>query len=226
MIVAGGCASTEVTQRNQVVQGPLPRPAHIYVYDFATTAAEVPPNSALAQEFKVDATAQTPEQVALGRQLGTGIAAQLVAQISEMGMPARHATQTSKPAINDIVIRGYLVSIEAGSQSKRVAIGFGSGSSDLRTVVEAFQVTADGMRKLGSGTLEAASGKSPGGAVGAAVFIATANPAGLIVSSGMKVHGEATGSAQIEGRGKATAEELAAVMKKRFQELGWIKPSP
>jgi hypothetical protein len=51
---------------------------------------------------------------------------------------------------DDIVIRGYLLSIHEGSAAERVAIGFGSGG-----------------------------GESPGAALGAATFLATANPAGL-----------------------------------------------
>ncbi len=61
--------------------------------------------------------------------------------------------------------------------------GFGSGSSKL-------QVTAQGLRKLGSGTVDAGGSKGPGVALGVTGLIATANPAGLIVSSGMKVYGE------------------------------------
>jgi len=45
---------------------------------------------------------------------------------------------------------------------------------------------------------------------------------GLIVSTGMKAYGEKTGSSGIEGRAKQTAREIADVLKKRFQEQGWI----
>jgi hypothetical protein len=53
-------------------------------------------------------------------------------------------------------------------------------------------------------------------------LLATGNPAGLIVSTGMKVYGEASGSSKVEGRAKATAKEVADVLKQRFQEQGWI----
>jgi hypothetical protein len=48
------------------------------------------------------------------------------------------------------------------------------------------------------------------------------NPAGFIISGGMDVYGEASGSNGIEGRAKATAKEIADVLKKRFQDQGWI----
>ena len=59
--------------------------------------------------------------------------------------------------------------------------------------------------------------------MGVAGLIATGNPAGLIVSTGMKVYGEASGSSKVEGRAKQTAEEIAAQLKTRFAEQGWIK---
>jgi len=39
----------------------------------------------------------------------------------------------------------------------------------------------------------------------------------------MKAYGEASGSSKVEGRAKAAAEEIADVLKKRFQQQGWIK---
>jgi hypothetical protein len=84
-------------------------------------------------------------------------------------------------------------------------------------------MTADGLRKLGSGTVNAGGGKSPGAALGLAGLIATANPAGLIVNVGMKAYGEASGDATIEGRAKAVAKEIAETIKPRFQQQGWIQ---
>ncbi|KKO19351.1 MAG: hypothetical protein BROFUL_01950, partial [Candidatus Brocadia fulgida] len=109
-----------------------------------------------------------------------------------------------------------------GSAVKRMTIGFGSGSSKLQVVAEGYQVTAQGLRKLGGGTVEAGGSKGPGTALGAAGWIATANPAGLIVSGGMKVYGEASGKAKIGGRAKQVAKEIADHLKTRFKEQGWI----
>jgi hypothetical protein len=138
-----------------------------------------------------------------------------------MGMPAEHVS-TAQPQINDIVLRGYLLSVDEGSAAKRVGIGLGSGASDLKVAVEGFQMTAQGLRKLGSGTSDAGGSKTPGTAVGLATLLATHNPAGLIVSTGMKVYGEASGKSKIEGRADQTAKEIADILKKRFQEQGWI----
>ena len=222
LAVAAGCASTNVVGREEYRGEKIPRPAHIWVYDFAATPAEVPKESALSGEYSAHPTAQTPEQIATGRQLGVTIATQLVEEIRDMGLPAVRASDFTKPEINDLVIKGYLLSIDEGSAVKRVAIGFGSGGSQLKTAAEGFQMTAQGLRKLGSATLESGGGKTPGGALGVVAIIATGNPVGLIVGGGIKAYGEFSGSAKIEGRGKETAKEIAKIIKPKFQEQGWI----
>jgi hypothetical protein len=223
MLLAAGCASTNVVGRQQLVTGQLRRPNTIWVDNFVGTAGDLPSDSALAGEKDVDtATPQTEEQIAEGRQLGAEIAAQLVQQINDMGMIAALGGPGTSPEINDIVIRGYLLSVNKGSAAKRVIIGFGAGGSELRTLVEGFEVTDQGLRKLGVGTVQSGGSKGPGAALGVATFLATANPAGLIISSGMKVYGEASGKSTIKGRAQATAKEIATVLKKRFQEEGWI----
>jgi hypothetical protein len=192
------------------------------VYDFAATPADVPGYSWLADQYIGHDTPQTAEQIATGRQLGAEIAAQLVQEILDMGLPAAQAWPGVAMEINDIVIRGHLISLKQGDAAERVAIGFGAGSSQLRTAVEGFQVTSQGLRKLGSGTLDSGSGKTPGAAVGLATLLATHNPAGLIVSTGMKVYGEESGKSTVEGRAKQTAKEIGDALKKRFQQEGWI----
>jgi len=200
----------------------MPRPHHIWVYDFAATPAEVPAGSALAGQHDEHPTPQTAEQIATGRKMGELIATQLVEEIFNMGLLAKKASSDTKPEINDLVIRGYLLSIDEGDSTKRVAIGFGSGASQLTAAVEGFQMTAQGLRKLGSGTVDSGGGKTPGGAVGVAALIVTGNPVGLIVGGGVKAYGEYSGSAKIEGRAKAIAKEIAEKIKPKFQEQGWI----
>ena len=222
LLVIAGCASTKVTGRDELVTGRLPRPNTIWVHDFAATPADVPAESALAGQDLEHSTPQTAKEIAMGRQLGDEIASQLIEQINSMGMSAERASAGTAPQINDIVIRGYLISFNAGSAAKRIAIGFGSGASDIKVAAEGFQMTAQGLRKLGSGTTDATGGKAPGADLGVLGLLATHNPAGLIISSGIKIYGEESGRSTVKGRAKQTAREIADVLKKRFQEQGWI----
>ncbi len=222
-LVSGlGCASTQITDRDQTVTGNLPRPHQIWVYDFAASPAELPKESALAGQPVDHPTPQTPEQVDTGRKLGAEIAAHLVAEIRAMGMPAERGSADTKPAVNDIVIRGYLLSVHEGSEAKRIGIGLGAGASELKTAVEGFQMTPQGLRKVGSGDVDASGNKTPGMAVGLATLVATHNPLGLIVSTGMKVYDDKTGKDKIGGRADQTAKEIGEQLKKKFAEEGWI----
>ena len=222
LLVIAGCASTKVTSRDEAAIGKLPRPTHIWVYDFAATPADVPDESALAGQHSEHNPPQTAEQIKTGRQLGAEIEAELVKLIRGMGMPAEHAVTGTKPQINDLVLRGYLVSFNKGSAAKRILIGFGSGASDLKVAVEGFQMTAQGLRKVGGGTTDSEGGKTPGADLGVLGLIATHNPAGLIVSSGLKIYEEKSGKSTVKGRAEQTAKEIADVLEKRFQEQGWI----
>jgi hypothetical protein len=220
-VLLTGCASTKVSNQ-RLVYDKLPKPSTIFIYDFASTPAEIPAESALATQGAAPTAPPTAEQVMIGRQLGTDITTQLIDAVRGMGLNAVRGVPRQNMQVNDIVIRGYLVSVEQGSTAKRLTIGFGSGGSELSTVVEGYQVTAQGLRKIGSATLDAKGNKTPGAAVGGATWLATGSPVGLIVSGGMKLYGEASGSATVEGRAKQTAKEIAERMKLRFQEEGWI----
>jgi Domain of unknown function (DUF4410) len=220
--VVAGCAWTKTTHHEELVAGRLPRPGHIWVYDFAATPADVPRSSGFVDARYQPAQSQSSEEIAAGRQAGTELATKLVEQIQQMGLPAERASTNTRPRINDMVLRGYFVSIDKGSAAKRLVIGFGSGAAQLTTAVEGYQMTARGLRKLGADTVQSGGNKMPGEALGIVGFLATSNPAGLVVGSGVKAVGEASGSSRIEGRTRATAREIASQLSVRFQQWGWV----
>ena len=219
-------ASTKITDQDEIVSGEVPKPAHIWVYDFFATASDIPAESALAGQLSVNDPPQTDAQISAGRKLGADIGSELIKQFQAMGLQAGRATTETEMQINDVVIQGYLVSEVGGSQKKRVMIGFGAGESELKAVVEGFQNTAEGLRVLGSAktdSTEGIAGKTPGTAVGVLSTVATHNPLGLIVSTGVKTHEEKSGGGKLEGRATDTGKKIADMIKKRFQELGWIQ---
>jgi len=222
LVLVTGCASTQVTNQQNFVSGPLPRPGNILVYDFVATPAEVPADSALAGQDTTPGAPQTAGQIAAGREAGAQIAAHLVEDIRAMGMPAERALIGTTARVNDIVIRGYILSVDEGSTVKRVTIGFGSGRSELKAAVESYQMTARGLCKLGSSTVNAGGNKAPGSEVGLAALLATGNPVGLIVSGGVKVYNEASGRNKVSGRAKQIAKEIADQLKTEFQIQCWV----
>ncbi|PTR10851.1 uncharacterized protein DUF4410 [Nitrosospira sp. Nsp5] len=222
IVAIAGCASSTVKERQEYRGGKIARPDHIIVYNFAATPADVPAESPLAGQNLEHSTSQTANQTATGRRLGAQIAAGLVTKIRAMGLPAQQASTKTSPQVGDLVIRGYLISIEEGSTVKRVSIGLGSGASELKAMAEVYLMTDSGLQKLGSGRVDSTGGKAPGGAMGVAALAATGNPAGLIIGTGMKMYGETTGSSKIEGRAEDMATEIANILKVKFKEQGWI----
>jgi hypothetical protein len=225
LALVAGCASTKETDQQSFVSGQIPRPGQIWVYAFAATPAEVPPQSALAGHASPPPAPPTPQQIAEAQKLGSAIAIELVQEIVGMGMPAAVASAATRPQLNDLVIEGTLLSVEQGSAHERVIVGFGAGGAELKVAVEGFQMTPSGLRKLGSGDLDATGNKTPGSAVGLASLIATHNPAGFIVSTGMKVYGEKSGSDTVQGRAQQIAKQIGDQLKQRFQQQGWISGS-
>ncbi|MEM7023963.1 MAG: DUF4410 domain-containing protein [Pseudomonadota bacterium] len=221
LALLAGCASTEVTEQ-QIYDGEkLARPDRIIVEDFAVTPDDLPEGSAVASHA-AGTTPQTPEEVEDGRKLADELAKRLVADLQEAGLPAVHAAGQPPPQVGDIVIKGSFITVDEGSAGNRIMVGFGAGTSDLQTVVEGYEMTAQGLRRLASAEVTSEGGKTPGMVAPLAVAAATANPIGLIVVGGLKLSGEATGSSTIEGRADATADEIADKIKKAAEKQGWI----
>jgi hypothetical protein len=221
VVVVPGCASTEVTERERYEGAQLARPDRIIVHDFTANPAEVPSGSAFAAQMS-GAGAPTPEQLEVDRKLGAEVARRLVADLQGMGLPAVRAAGQPPPRPDDIVLRGYFISVDEGKAGRRVLVGFGSGAAELRTAVEGYQMTAQGLRPLGRGEIRSEGGKLPGMVLPAAVLAATASPIGLIVGGTAKATGEVTGSETIEGAAERTADEIAAQLRTAAERQGWI----
>ena len=220
LVLMVGCSSTEITERQAYEGAKLPRPDRIIVHDFTADPADVPPESAFAD--KLGAAPPASEQAA-ARELGAKVAQELVADLQGMGLPAVAAAGQPAPQVDDIVLRGYLITINEGSATERVLVGFGQGAAELHSAVEAYQTTAEGPRLLGHGEVQSGgSGDLPGVLVPLAVVAATANPIGLVVGGAAKLTGEATGSDTIEGAAKSTADAISAQLKEAAEAQGWI----
>jgi hypothetical protein len=223
LVTVAGCASTKVTKQQSTASDErIARPDRILVYDIAATPSDIGAGAAAAGRYAERSAPQTAEEIETGRKLGALIAAELVTAIRDMGIPAERAPRGTMPRVGDILIDGHFRSVDEGSAAERVVLGFGAGSAELTTVVEGYQMTESGLRKLGSREIDSEGGKTPGVAVPIAATVATANPVGLIVGGAMKVGGEATGSSQIEGSAKRTAEKIADELRVAFEKQGWI----
>jgi len=224
LVVLVGCASSQTAQRQSyAAQEQIPRPGRIIVYDISATPSDIPATAAITGSYNQRPAPQTAEEIRLGRQLGARVAANLVRNILDMGMPAQQAGHGPPPQMGDVLITGQFISIDEGDRAKRVLIGFGKGSGKLQTHIEGYLVTPEGHRLLGSRQIATAGAKKPGLILPGIVTVATSNPAGLIISSALTVKGEKKeGSETLEGAARRTADEMAKELKTIFRRQGWI----
>ena len=217
------CASSDVSARRSYVgDEEIARPGRIIVHSFAATPDDVSADAAIAGRYERRDVPQTAEEIEAGRKLGELVADELVARILEMGLPAERAGTGPAPRINDLAIKGGFVSIDEGSRLKRMLIGFGAGAAELKTFVEGYQVTASGLRPLGSAEVEAGGGKMPGMLVPVAGGAAAGRAATSAAVSGAMNVGQEITSESIEGAAQRTAEEIAKVLEEAFKKRGWI----
>ena len=221
--IVAGCASTNVTERNpRAATETIVPPETIFVYPFAANQADVPSWTAAAILYAAPDQPRPADEIAAGRRLGELVAEQLVARINKMGLVASLATAATTPIVDDLIITGYFEAVEQGSTAKRVLIGFGSGATEMKTVVEGYRMTSLGPRLVGSGTVESSGSKTPVAIAPLVVLAATANPIGLIASGTAKVAGEVMGKNTLENAAERTVDEIADELRVRFLERGWI----
>lgn len=218
-----GCASTDVSnQQGASSRETTAKPERVIVYDFASTQAGIPPDSAIAGLYRERTTPQTPEEIALGRRLGALVASRLVEELNDRGIVASAAATGPVPLVGDAVVRGEFVTVDEGSRGKRVLIGFGAGSNELHTLVEGYMVTTGGLVPLGSAQIEASGGKTPGMLVPLAVGVATGSVARSIVIGGTANLLQELGPENLDGAAKRTAKKIANVIIDAFEERGWL----
>jgi hypothetical protein len=219
------CAKATVTaRRNYVGDEQLPKPNRIIVYDFAATPEDIPADDPVIGLYKKPYKPQTADEVRLGRQLGDKVAAELVKGILRRGMPAERSKPGPRPGIGDLIIRGEFVSIDEGDRLKRMLIGFGAGAGELKTLVEIYQITAEGLRPLGSGEVTTAGGKMPGMFVPVVAGAATGRVAQTAIVSGSLNVAKEMGPESLESAAKGTANEIAKALSQAFARQGWIQP--
>ncbi len=221
--LAAGCAQTNVSDRNSTrLSTIIAKPARVIVYDFASTPAAVPPDSAIAGLYRQRATPQSREEIALGRRLGARVSARLVEELKKSGIAAVAVATGPVPHPGDEVIRGEFVSIDKGSRAKRMLIGFGAGAAGLEILVEGYLVTATGLVPLGSAQIETAGGKMPGMLVPIGAGAAAGNVARSAAISGAGNVLQEAGPESLDGAAKRTAKAIAKAIVKAYKERGWM----
>ncbi len=215
-----GCASAGVTRTQQYVEeSEVAKPSVVLVYDFATSAADVMVDTTGPDFIGGDGT--QAEKSELARQVATALSESLVEELGERGIQAKRAGAGTSPPQNALLIKGRFLTLDEGDRTKRMVVGLGAGSTELRIAIEVFQATASGVRRLSEGQAEASGSKMPGMAipvgVGAAAGTAVASAA---ISGTLSVTREVRGG--LEADAARLAEEIADRAKAFYERRGWL----
>jgi hypothetical protein len=220
LCVCLACASAKVENVERIAADErLPQPGVLLVYDFAVTPDDVVEDT-LGSEFG-RSTSPSSKEVEQARQVAASLSTQLVSKLLERGINAARATDARVPPVNAMVLKGEFVSIDKGSRVKRMVIGFGAGSSELRVQARVYQATPYGLRRIARAEAKATGSKMPGMAVpvggGAAVGSAATS---AVISGGMNITKEVRGGMDADaGR---LADEIAKRAEAFYQRQGWL----
>ena len=220
------CAPSQV-QTDYESAHKLSRPDTILVYDFAVSADEVQLDRGVVGELANETSGQsrTAQELALGHKVARTISDALVGEINAMGMPARRAVGAPTSWGNIMVVEGQLASINQGNQAERVAIGLGTGASDVEARVQLYTTKPSGLEVVETFTTRMKSGYMPGmaetmgaGAIGGHLAVAAVAGAGM--------HGVSEElSGDVEAEAKRTAKAIAGELRGYFQVQGWVAPT-
>jgi hypothetical protein len=226
LALAAGCAPTKVYTDNEFT-GMLPKPDRILVYNFATSPEEVKLTRGIAAEIEQAASgkSRTEEEKAVGKKTADALAAHLVKELSQFGIPVDRASGPPQVTGNVLTIEGQFISIDQGNQTERVIIGLGMGRSDVKTVVQVYDARGGGRILCAQFETDAKSGFKPGAAETMGVGAAAGHLAvSAAATAGTTVISETFGTT-VEADADRTAKNIVKKLKAYFVMQDWI-PSP
>jgi len=218
--IAMGCASAGVTPlpgtRDDSM---LPRPGVVFVYDFAVSSDDVVIDT-LGAEFMSEGKKLTDEERE-AYATANALSEALVAELGKQGIQAQRANDGDIPPLHAIVLKGQFITIDKGSRVKRMVIGFGAGSSELRANVQAYQATERGLRRIAEAEAEATGSKMPGMAIPVAGGAAMGSAAtSAVISGGMNIAKETRGAMNPDAQ--RMAKKIAERAKAFYVRQGWL----
>jgi hypothetical protein len=220
------CAPSSVQTDYEAVPH-LRRPDSILVYDFAVSADEVQLDRGVVGKIESQASGEprTEQELAVGHKVARIIAEGIASEISAMGIPARRALGAPASWGNIMVLEGQLVSINEGNQAERIAIGLGTGASDVESRVQLYTTAPSGLQVVETFTTSMKSGYMPGmaetmgaGAIGGHLAVAAVAGAGLHTAS-------EEFSGDVDAEASRTAKAVAKELRGYFETQGWVAPA-
>lgn len=225
MLTLGACSSTEITnERMNWKAGDTPKPDQLIVFNFATSPDEVKLEHGLIADVRelVDKEPRTAQEKKIGTAVANALAAKLVDELREKGLPAVRAMDVVEPGVRPLQVKGQLLSIDQGNRTSRVIIGLGVGRSSVEARVQLYEAIRGRAELLESMTATTKSGRKPG----MAEMIGVGALTGHIIAA-TALSGAATGAseallANVDALAKRMARKIADEIVVLYEKRGWM----
>ena len=213
-VLTGG-AKVEVLEHERGTQG-LPKPDKVVIHDLAVPIDDVTTDHSLAARLhrtrlKWSGMDEDSTPQVLAQHLHAAFSKALAGELANEHIATEKAgTATADNAGTILVVDGKFTAINEGNRTKRVMIGFGSGTSDIKAHIVVSASTAGHSTVVLAFDMNSQSGKMPGA-------LPTAGAGSLLVGTGVGVAGD-TGStveADASRMGKLVAKQIEALMTTR-----------
>ena len=223
--LVSGCAPARVQSAGPVETGPLAAPGLVMVYPFSIVPQAVRLDQGVQARLQrgTDPSAIAAAQARAAADAQSALQATLIADLRAKGLPAVAAQGAPPPHGVALLVQGRILSLNEGNRTRRLVVGLGAGQSRLSADAQMLYAgPGQQPRRLQNFTVEADSGRMPGGAetLGVGVAAGTAATAAA-ASAGMHAANEHR-STDDEALANKAAHGLAAQIGDYAAAQSWI----
>jgi hypothetical protein len=219
-----GCRTQVTTTGTYVAPsaagGPvLARPRRVLVQDFTVDWRTIQLDQGVAARLQRQTSGGNPNvtRVQLARSVQDAISDGIVDDLLKAGMAAERAPLDAQPGPGDLLVTGQITRVSEGNRTRRVAIGFGAGASEVFANVQLLQGAPRGEPMLlQTYDAESNSGRAPGMGAGAA-----AGAASTAIGAAGHAYAEA-GRTGVAAEGAELGDRVAHNLGVFFAQQGWI----
>lgn len=221
LVLCSGCARTHVDYRATETRK-LPSPATLVVHDFSISPDQVAldHNIGLRLQEAIGAKSDSAERLRIAQEISRIVSQQVVSDLRGKGFNAVLASASAVPGSPALDIEGQFFSVDQGNQRQRMIIGFGMGASEVRVLVQAYEVTGQGCELVDDFYVTTLSSRRPGmGPMGGGGAVAGNAVAGLALSSTSMLVGARAQT--VEADAKNLADRVSVELEAFFARQGW-----
>jgi Domain of unknown function (DUF4410) len=225
-LALAGCSRGHVQTLQSAATGPLPRPAHVIVYDFAITPDEVKLDSGIGPTLLRSGMAAATDQIEAAQSTQRALSETLVEKLTKYGLQATRVAAGAVPPPDALLVQGQILSVNEGNRTRRTLIGLGAGKSSIEADTQLYYA-ADPLRPqfLVAFQGSADSGRMPG----AAETLGAGAVADRLATSTALTAATHTGGEMRRTGVEANADKLAAALARQIGDYAvtrnWIPAS-